>query len=99
LVPLAALGVAAWAYPRLSGGRRGALVLVFGVLGDRRRVRGRGLPRKVGASGDDFTGLLTIPAGLLLLGLGAVTLWRTRRVEGNRTGATRAASCSAPPAW
>jgi alpha/beta superfamily hydrolase len=39
---------------------------------------------KVGASGDDFTGLLTIPAGLLLLGLGAVTLWRTRRTEGNR---------------
>jgi uncharacterized protein len=38
----------------------------------------------VGPSGDDYTGLLTIPAGLLLLGLGAVTLWRTRRVEGHR---------------
>ena len=39
---------------------------------------------QVGASGDDFTGFLTIPAGLTLLGLGAATLWRTRRTEGNR---------------
>ena len=30
-------------------------------------------------SGDDYTGLLSIPAGLALLGLGAATLWRTRR--------------------
>ena len=34
---------------------------------------------KVGASGDDYTGLLTSPRGLLLLGLGVVTLWTTRR--------------------
>jgi dienelactone hydrolase len=38
----------------------------------------------VGPSGDDFTGLLAIPAALLLAGVGAVTLWRTRRVTGNR---------------
>ena len=36
---------------------------------------------KVGASGDDYTGLLSIPAGLLLIGLGAVTLWRSRRSD------------------
>src|SRR5215207_5044455 len=41
---------------------------------------------KVGPSGDDFTGLLAVPAGLGLLGLGTATLWRTRR-----TGASRAA--------
>ena len=40
--------------------------------------------RTVGPSGDDFTGLLALAAGLVLLGLGAVTLWRTRRTDGNR---------------
>jgi dienelactone hydrolase len=30
-------------------------------------------------SGDDYTGLAVIPAGLLLIGIGAVTLWRSRR--------------------
>jgi uncharacterized protein len=84
LLPLALLGLAAWAYPRLSGGRRGALALVFGVLGIAAGIEAVDYTRKVGASGDDFTGLLTIPAGLLLLGLGAVTLWRTRRTEANR---------------
>ncbi len=33
LVPLALLGLAAWAYPRLRGGRRGALALFLGPLG------------------------------------------------------------------
>src|SRR5215212_8411765 len=33
LVPLAILGLAAWAHPRLRGSRRGALALTFGVLG------------------------------------------------------------------
>jgi hypothetical protein len=84
LLPLALLGLAAWAYPRLSGGRRGALALVFGVLGIAAGIEAVDYTRKVGPSGDDFTGLLTIPAGLLLLGLGVVTLWRTRRIEGNR---------------
>jgi len=84
LVPLAVLGLAAWASPRLRGGRRGALALVFGVLGIAAGIEAVDYTRKVGPSGDDFTGLLTIPAGLLLLGLGVVTLWRTRRSEGNR---------------
>ena len=33
----------------------------------------------VGPSGDDFTGLLAIPAGLVLVAVGAVGLWRSRR--------------------
>ena len=33
LVPLAVLALAAWAYPRLRGGRRGALALVFRAFG------------------------------------------------------------------
>ena len=40
LVPLALLGLAAWAYPRLRGGRRGALALIVRPARDRRRQRG-----------------------------------------------------------
>jgi dienelactone hydrolase len=83
LVPLALLGLAAWAYPRLRGGRRGALALLFGVLGIAVGSEALFYTREVGPSGDDFTGLLAIPAGLMLIGLGAVTLWRTRRTDGN----------------
>jgi uncharacterized protein len=82
LVPLALLGLAAWAYPRLRGGRRGALALAFGLLGIAGGIEGYHYAKEVGASGDDFTSLLCLPAGLLLLGLGAVTLWRTRRTDG-----------------
>ncbi len=35
--------------------------------------------RETGPSGDDYTGLLAIPAGLLLVGVGLVTLWRSRK--------------------
>jgi dienelactone hydrolase len=38
----------------------------------------------IGASGDDYTGLAALSAGLLLLCLGVVTLWRTRRVDASR---------------
>src|SRR5215210_7515669 len=83
LVPLAVLGFAVWAYPRLRGGRRGAIALIFGVVGIVAGVEALYYTRELGPSGDDFTGLLAIPAGLLLLGLGAVTLWRTRRTDGS----------------
>ena len=83
LVPLALLGLAAWAYPRLRGGRRAALALVAGLLGIAAGIEGFHYAREVGPSGDDFTSLLCLPAGVLLLGLGAVTLWRTRRTEGS----------------
>jgi uncharacterized protein len=83
LVPLALIGLAAWAYPRLRGGRRGALALVSGVLAIAGGIEGYYYAREVGPSGDDFTGLLSLAVGPLLLGLGAVTLWRTRRTEGS----------------
>jgi uncharacterized protein len=83
LVPLALLGLAAWAYPRLRGGRRGALALTFGALGIAGGLEGFYYAREVGPSGDDFTGLLSLAAGVALLGLGVATLWRTRRTEGS----------------
>ena len=83
LVPLAAMGLAAWAYPRLRSGWRGALALASGVLGAFVASEGLYYAREVGASGDDFTGILSLPAGVLLIGLGVVTLWRTRRTDGS----------------
>ena len=82
LVPLAVLGVTAWGYAHVRGLWRGAIALAFGVLGIAAGVEAVHYTNKVGASGDDFTGLLCIPAGLALLGLGAVVLWRTRRTDG-----------------
>ena len=83
VVPLALLGLAAWAFPRLRGGRRGALALVCGAAGIAAGIEGFHYAREVGPSGDDFTGLLCLPAGVLLLALGAVTLWRTRLRTGS----------------
>ena len=80
LVPLVLLGLAAWAHPRMRGGLQGLLALVLGVLGI---VGGVEALHYVGAD-DDLTGYLSVPAGAVLIGLGAVTLWRTRRVTGNR---------------
>jgi uncharacterized protein len=84
LVPLALLAFAAWGFPRLSGGWRGALALFIAPLGIATGIEAVHYANQVGPSGDDFTGFLAIPAGLLLIGVGVVTLWRTRRTEGNR---------------
>jgi uncharacterized protein len=79
LVPLAALAFAAWVFPRLRGGSRGAIALVSLAVGIVAGIEAVRYTIQVGPSGDDYTGLLSIPAGLTLLGLGVATLWRTRR--------------------
>src|SRR4051795_1833447 len=83
LVPLALLALAAWAYPRLRGTARGALAVVLGLAAATVGIEAAHYANQVGPSGDDFTGLLTLPAAAVLFGLGGVTLWRTRRTEGN----------------
>jgi uncharacterized protein len=83
LVPLAVLALAAWAYPRLRGGAQAALAGTAGVLGIAGGVEAFHYTREIGASGDDFTGLLCLPAGVALIGLGAATLWRSRRIDGS----------------
>jgi uncharacterized protein len=81
-VPLAALLAVASAYPRLRPGVRAAIVIPLGLLGI---VAGLGeagyYSVKGGPSGDDYTGLLALPAGLLLVGLGTATLWTSRRTN------------------
>jgi hypothetical protein len=85
LVPIGLLALAAATYPRLRAGYQAVLALtvgIFGVVVGATEALYYSL--KVGPSGDDYTGLLAIPAGLLLLGLGAVVLWRTRRLDDRR---------------
>jgi dienelactone hydrolase len=80
LVPAAVyLGVAA-AYARLRAGLRASLVLSLGLLGI---AIGGG---EAGyytlhdrPSGDDYTGFLAVLAGLVLVAVGATTLWRSRK--------------------
>jgi hypothetical protein len=80
LVPLALLALAAYAYPKLSGGRRGALALTFGVLGLAMGLDAAYYTRETGLGGDDVSGLLALG----LFGLGAKTLWDTRSHGGHR---------------
>jgi uncharacterized protein len=70
----------AWAYPRLRPGLRGTLAIFVGLFTVIMGVGEAGYyTRENGPSGDDFTGLLAIPAGFLLIGIGLVTLWRSRK--------------------
>ena len=79
LVPLALLAPAAFAYPRVRAGARVLIALYAGLFALVASVEAVYYAREQGASGDDYTGFLAIPAGLALLALGVVTLWRSRR--------------------
>jgi dienelactone hydrolase len=81
VVPLAVLALAAVAYPRARPGWRAVTALLLGVFGLGTASEAWYYTREVGASGDDYTGLLAIPAGLMLLAVGVVTLWRSRRLD------------------
>jgi len=80
-VPLAVLALLVALYPRLRAGLRATIALTLGPLGLIAGVEAIQYWRTSGLSGDDYTGLPAIAAGLLLLGLGTVTLWRTRRTD------------------
>ena len=73
----------AWAYPRLRPGMRGTLAVYVGLFTVVMGIGEAGYyTRENGPSGDDYTGLLAIPAGFLLIGIGLVTLWRSRKGGG-----------------
>jgi len=82
LVPLAIAGVVALAYPRLRPGLRAVAGLVCGVLALTAGVvdgfRHVAIDR---LAGDDLTAMLAGVAGIVLVALGAVTLWRARRLD------------------
>jgi dienelactone hydrolase len=84
LVPLVLISAAAILYPRLRPGFRGSLALFFGYFGVLAGTEAVYYATNGGPSGDDFTGFLSLAAGLLLLGLGCAVLWSSRRQSGSR---------------
>jgi uncharacterized protein len=80
LVPFAVLLVVASTYPRLRPGLRASSASVLGLFGVVTGIEAVYYLDAGRLSGDDYTGLVAIPAGLLLIATGAVTLWRSRRV-------------------
>ncbi|CAN5326972.1 hypothetical protein BH18ACT12_BH18ACT12_03140 [soil metagenome] len=81
LFPIAVLVGVALVYPRLRGGLRALLAVTLGIFGVVTGIEAAYYVGEVGASGDDYTGFLAIPAGMVLIGTGVVTLWRTRRTD------------------
>jgi dienelactone hydrolase len=83
LVPAAMAVVGALAYPRLRPGLRAVAGLVCSVLaltaGGVDGFRHVAVDR---LAGDDFTAMLAGVAGVALVVLGVLTLWRTRRLDG-----------------
>jgi hypothetical protein len=84
LIPIAVLAAVAAAYPHLRAGARatvamtlGALAITFGMPSAYYLLDGT-------ASGDHYTGLLAIVAGVVLLLSGPATLWKARRTGGSR---------------
>jgi uncharacterized protein len=72
----------AWAYPRLRAGLRATLAIFVGLFIAVMAGEAINEVRDGSLSGDDYTGLLCIPAGLLLVVVGLVTFWRTRKGGG-----------------
>jgi dienelactone hydrolase len=79
LVPLALLIGAAMVYTRLRPGARAMWALLAGFFGVLTGTEAVYYTLNGGPSGDDFTGIAATLGGFVLLVVGAVTLWRSRR--------------------
>ena len=79
LVPLVLVAGAALAHGRVRAGSRATLALLVGYFGVLVGAEAVYYTFAGGPSGDDYTGLVSLFAGFLLLGAGTVTLWRSRR--------------------
>jgi uncharacterized protein len=78
LVTLALLGLAIAAYRRLRVGARAAIAAALGALaleGTVLAVR----DAQAGARGEDWTGFLLAPVGVVLLALAVALVWRSRK--------------------
>jgi uncharacterized protein len=82
LVPIGLLAVLGVLYPRMRAGARAMWAILLGLF-----ALAGGIATSVshaigdGPSGDDYTGVLAAVAGGVLAGVGAVTLWRTRKLD------------------
>jgi uncharacterized protein len=81
LVPLAVLVAVAALYARARPGLRASLAATLGVFGVVTGIEGAYYLDAGRLSGDDYTGLAAIPAGLVLISIGVATLWRARRLD------------------
>jgi uncharacterized protein len=85
LIPIGVIATVAVVYPRLRAGLRAILAMTFGVLGIVFGVPSVYWLLEGEASGDHYTtGLLTIAAGVVLILVGLVVLWKSRRSYGSR---------------
>jgi len=78
LVPIAVALAAAWGYRRLRAGLRAGLALVFGILSIVEGMIALGGARADGLSGSDWSGVLLLPAGIVLVMLAAWIPWHER---------------------
>ena len=85
LVPLALLVGAGVVYPRLRPGVRAILASTVGIVAVAGGIAEAAYYTvKVGPSGDDFTGLAMLAAGLVLVATAIAVLWRSRRLDERR---------------
>jgi uncharacterized protein len=81
LIPIGVLVTVAAFYPRLRPGLRASLAATIGIFGVVVGIEGAYYAHSARLSGDDYTGLAAIPAGVLVLAVGVATLWRARRFD------------------
>jgi hypothetical protein len=79
------LVAAAVVYPRVRPGARAAIAAITGVACLAYAAMALAEAFGQGLAGHDYTALLLLPAGIALLALAGVTLWRYRRTGGSRT--------------
>jgi hypothetical protein len=84
LVPLALLVAVTAFYPRLSPGARTVAAALLGAVALETAGLATAAVSQGSARPSDWLALLLWPAGLLLLWLAAVTLWRSRKRQGHR---------------
>ena len=84
LIPLAILAAVVAGYPHRRAGLRATTAMTFGALGVAVGVPGAYFLYKSAASGDHYTGLLALSAGVVLMLTGPVVLWKNRRRGGSR---------------
>src|SRR4051812_1428739 len=78
---LAAIAGTAATSGRLRTGTRATFALALGFLGALGAIEAVYYASAGGMSGDDYSGALSLLGGMLLLGLGATMLWRTRHTH------------------